>query len=314
MKVYTINEAGPVDNLQLTNMDKPSPAENEVLIKVKTISINPVDVKARKNAGVLSWLFQEQRPVILGWDVAGEIEEVGTGVEQFSVGDRVFGMLNFAAPGNAYAEYVIGNVSHLSKIPNKTSYNEAARATLACLTALQSLRGNVKAGDKVLIHAGSGGVGHYAIQIAKHYGEHVISTSSGKKRKFLENLGIEEHIDYTQEDFVKELSDVDFVLDGVGGDDNIRKSVEVTKNGGKIITLPSGDIPEDAVELAKSKEIDLSFYLVEANGSDMKEIARFLESDIIRTEVAATFPFEEIKKAHLQVETSRTVGKVVLSL
>jgi len=313
MKVYQLNEAGPVDNLQLTTMDKPSPVENEVLINVKAISINPVDVKARRNAGVLSWLFAEQRPAILGWDVAGEVVEVGSGVDEFKIGDRVFGMLNFMSPGNAYAEFAIGKVTHLSKIPNETSYNEAAAATLACLTALQTLRNNVKEGDKVLIHAGSGGVGHYAIQIAKHLGAHVISTSSGKNKKFLEDLGVDVHVDYTTQDCVKEISDVDFVLDGVGGD-NISKSVEVAKNGGKVITLPSPDISDETVALAKSKNIDLSFYLVEANGSDMKDIAEMLEQGIIRSEVETTFPFEEIRAAHTKVESGRTVGKVVLTL
>ncbi len=313
MKVYHLHKAGPVEHLQLSTIEKPSPAKNEVLIKVKAISINPVDVKTRRNDGVLSWLFQEQRPVILGWDIAGEIVKIGNGVEQFKVGDRVFGMLNFMAPGNAYAEYVIGKTTHLAKIPHGTSFNEAAGATLACLTALQTLRGNVKAGDKVLIHAGSGGVGHYAIQIAKHYGAHVISTSSGKNKKFLEGLGVDVHIDYTTEDFTKELVDVDFVLDGVGGE-NISKSVEVTKKGGKVITLPSPDISAEVEALAKTKGIDLSFYLVAANGSDMKEIAQMLEQGIIRTEVAATFLFEDIKKAHSKVETGRTVGKVILTL
>ncbi len=313
MKVYHLHSAGTVEHLELSEIEKPKPAENELLIKVKAISINPVDVKARRNEGVLNWLFEEQRPVILGWDIAGEIVELGKGVEQFKVGERVFGMLNFKAPGNAYAEYAIGKITHLAKIPNGTSYNEAAGATLACLTALQTLRNNVKAGDKVLIHAGSGGVGHYAIQIAKHYGAYVISTSSSKNKKFLEDLGIDMHIDYTKQDFTRELMDVDFVLDGVGGQ-TILKSIGITKKGGKVITLPSGDISVEAQTLAKNRDIDLSFYLVEANGSDMKEVAQMLEQGIIRTEIAATFLFEDIKKAHLQVETGRTVGKVILTL
>lgn len=315
MKAIILKEAGGVENLIHTEVPKPRVNKDEVLVNVKAISINPADVKARAYDGVLSWIYGNERPVILGWDISGEVVDKGEDVQIVQLGDEVFGMVNFFGNGKAYAEYVAVPANQLAVKPVTISHEEAAAATLSALTAWQALAtsGNVKKGDKVLIHAGSGGVGHYAIQIAKHLGAYVIVTSSEKNSEFVLSLGADAHIDYNGENKYEQLIDVDFVLDTVG-EEVLLQSIDTVKPGGKIITLPSPQFSEEAKEKAKSRKVDLSFKMVQSNGNDMKLIASLLDGGIMKSHISATFPFLEMDKAHLQVETGRTVGKVVVTL
>ena len=313
MKVIILNEAGSVDNLKYVDSPKPEIKEDEVLVKVASLSVNPVDYKVRANDAGLSMFFGSERPVILGWDLSGTIEKIGSKVTNFKIGDEVFGMANFPGNGSAYAEYVAVPFSHLTLKPTSISHQAAAAATLAALTAWQVLNGNVKQGDKVLIHAASGGVGHYATQIAKYLGAFVIGTSSTKNRDFVLQNGADKHIDYTQEDFEKVVSDVDVVLDTLNSD-IIDKSINITRTGGKIITITSNNIPQEILDKAKSKGIDLSFVLVKSSGKDMSIIADLLDKGTLKSHVSKSFSFGEMSKAHLQLETGRTVGKVVVNL
>lgn len=171
----------------------------------------------------------------------------------------------------------------------------------------------MKKGQKVLIHAGSGGVGHYAIQIAKNLGAYVISTSSLKNRDFILSLGADEHLDYQSEKFYEKLSEIDFVLDTIGNE-VLLQSIDVVKPNGKIITLPSPDLSEEIIEKAKKSNIDLSFMMVQSNGDDMKTLANLLEQGKLKSHIYKQFSFADMDKAHLQVETKRTVGKVVVNL
>jgi NADPH:quinone reductase-like Zn-dependent oxidoreductase len=313
MKGVILAEAGSVDNLKYVDLPIPAINENEVLVKVKALSINPVDYKARANEGSLNWLFGAERPVILGWDLSGIVVEVGKKVETFKVNDAVFGMANFPGKGNAYAEYVVVPTAHLALKPTNISFEEAAAATLAALTAWQVLFGHIKKGDTVLIHGASGGVGHYAVQIAKHLGAYVIGTSSGKNKAFSVEMGVDKHIDYTQKDFEKEVNNIDFVFDTVGGD-IMSRSINITRQGGKIVTIPTGNIPQDYVEKAKAKNIDLSFILVKSSGEDMAILANLMQKGVLKSHISLTFDFDEMTKAHLQLETGRTVGKIVLTV
>jgi NADPH:quinone reductase-like Zn-dependent oxidoreductase len=313
MKGIILAEAGSVDNLKYVDLPKPTINENEVLVKVKALSINPVDSKARANAGSLNWLFGAERPVILGWDLSGTVVEVGEKVQTFKVNDAVFGMVNFPGKGNTYAEYVSVPATHLTLKPTNISYEQAAGATLAALTAWQVLFGHIRKGDRVLIHGTSGGVGHYAVQIAKHLGAYVIGTSSGKNKAFSLGMGVDKHIDYTLKDFEKELADIDFVFDTVGGD-IMSRSINITRQGGKIVTIPTGNIPQDYLEKATTKSIDLSFVLVKSSGEDMAILADLMQKGILKSHISHTFPFDEMAKAHLQLETGRTVGKIVLTV
>lgn len=314
MKAIVIEQTGGVENFIHKEIEKPTPAENEVLIQVVAISINPVDFKVRMIEDVLHMISGEGYPAIIGWDVAGIVSAVGDEVSQFKKGDRVFGMVNFPGRGNAYAEYVVAPEDQLAAIPAEVSFEAAAASTLAALTALQVLRGKVKSGDKVLIQAGSGGVGHFAIPIAKHLGAHVITTCSAKNRDFVMSLGADEHIDYREQAFEEVLSDLDFVLDGLGGDEMIAKSLKVVKDGGTIISLPAPNFSEEAVAYAKEHNIHLAFQLVESNGEDMNTLKEYLDKGIIKPHVSASFSFSEMDKAHLQLESGRTVGKVVVTV
>ncbi|MRT92419.1 NADP-dependent oxidoreductase [Ancylomarina sp. 16SWW S1-10-2] len=311
MKAIVLDKAGSSENLMLMDINKPVLKNNEVLVETKAISINPVDYKIRSTEEGLTMMYGATRPVILGWDLAGSVVAVGENVSQFKIGDKVFGMVNFPGAGNAYAEFVAAPENHLAKMPVNTSFEEAAATTLAALTALQVLESRVKKDDRVLIHAGSGGVGHFAIQIAKHLGAYVITTSSAKNRDFVMSLGADEHIDYRTQAFEEVATDIDFILDGMGGD-ILMKSLKVMREGGSIISLPSSpEIIEEAQKLA-DKNISVSALLVQSSAKDMNTLKELLETGVIKAHVSKTFPFAEMAKAHLELESGRTVGKVIV--
>jgi NADPH:quinone reductase-like Zn-dependent oxidoreductase len=313
MKAILLEKTGGVENFLIKDVKKPDTKENEVLISVKAIGINPVDYKARAIEDVLNSLTGEQRPAIIGWDVSGTIIAIGNNITKFKIGDNVFGMINFPGSGNAYAEFVAAPEDHLVKIPKNISFEEAAATTLAAVTALQALKPRVKKSDRVLIHAGSGGVGHFAIQIAKSLGAYVITTSSAKNKDFVLSLGADEHIDYGSQKFEEILTDIDFVLDLFNGD-ILLNSIKITKNGGIIISLPTADFSDEVLKLAKERNVDVSFTVVQSNGDDMNTLKNMLESGTLKPHISKTFAFEKMGDAHLQLESGRTVGKVIVTM
>ena len=311
MKAIILKDFGGIENLIITDLPIPVIQNNEVLVKLKAISINPVDVKTRAGKGV-SGIIKNETPIILGLDISGIITEVGSEVTDFKTGDEVFAMINFPNPGRTYAEYVAAPASQLALKPANISHEEAAAATLAALTALQGLtrHGNVKAGDRVLIHAASGGVGHFAVQIAKHLGAYVIGTSSLANKDFVLSLGADEHIDYKAQRFEEAVTNIDFVLDTIGGE-YIDRSLKITKKGGTIICIPSG-LNETVAEKAKALGIHGATMRVLPDKEDMQAIADLLSKEIIKPHIYKTFPFEQMADAHLQIESGRTSGKIVL--
>ncbi|MGV2452943.1 UNVERIFIED_CONTAM: NADP-dependent oxidoreductase [Ralstonia mannitolilytica] len=315
MKAVIVNEAGGVENLQFMEIDKPVIGNDEVLVKVVSVSINPVDVKSRAYEGVLNWIFEEKRPVILGWDISGEVVETGKSVTDFKPGDEVFGMVNFFGKGNAYAEYVAAPSAHLALKPQNITHQQAAAASMAASTAYQALVdvAGIKKGSKVLVHAASGGVGHFAVQIAKHFGAYVIGISSGKNKEFVLSLGADEHIDYTTENFYEKVQDVDIVIDTLQGK-ALSDSVDIVKENGIIITLPTPEIPEDIEVRAKQKKVNIEFMMVQSKKETAEAIAGLLKQEALKPFVYKTFPFEDIALAHLEVETSRVAGKVIVNL
>jgi NADPH:quinone reductase-like Zn-dependent oxidoreductase len=314
MKAYLLNEAGNPENLILSEVSIPSVQHNEVLIRVKAISINPVDVKARGNDGVLSWIYQDRRPVILGWDIAGLVETVGESVSEFKVGDAVFGMVNFIGSGNAYAEFVAAPASQLALMPANSSFAEAAGATLAALTAYQALRNaGVNAGHNVLVHGASGGVGHYAVQMAKALGAMVTGTSSAQNKEFVLALGADRHFDYSSSEMLDFPNKYDFALDPAQGETLLR-TIDMVKPGGKIITIPSGNIDELIMKKAAAKNIVLSFILVASNGNDMQALALQIAEGKLKTHIEQTFPFSEMAEAHTRLEAGKVRGKVIVEL
>jgi NADPH:quinone reductase-like Zn-dependent oxidoreductase len=252
--------------------------------------------------------------IIIGWDVAGVVVETGTAVKHLKRGDEVFGLVNFPGHGKGYAEYVAAPADQLALKPLNISFEEAAPATLTALTAWQSLvtYGKVKKGDKVLIHAAAGGVGHYAVQLAKHLGAYVIGTGSAANREFILSLGADEFIDYTQEKFEDRVKDADLVLDSIYGD-HVLQSLDAVRSGGRVISLLTffeGPIAEKA----RAKDVFTHRLSVVSNGEDMRHVAALLEKGALRSYLSDTFPFNEISKAHEKVATGKTRGKIVVTV
>lgn len=309
MKAIVLKEFGGVENLIIRDVADPVLSDGEVLVKVKAISVNPVDIKTRTGKGLAARL-KEFDPIILGWDISGTVMESRS--TAFNLGDEVFGMVNFPGHGKAYAGYVAAPAEQLALKPGNITFEEAAAATLAALTAYQMLitHSRVKAGERVLIHAGAGGVGHYAVQLASYLGAYVIATSSVANKDFVMSLGADQHIDYEATAFEKGIKNIDFVLDSVGGD-NIERSLKVIKKGGSIISIVSGQ-SETVAEKAKEKGIKGEFQLVYSSGEDMGQLAGLLKKGILKSHVSQVFRFDEMSKAHLQIESGKTKGKIVV--
>lgn len=313
MKAIILEGFGGVENLVVSEQPIPVISENEVLVQVKAIGINPVDIKTRKGKGLAESL-KKYNPIIPGWDIAGTVMETGDKVTSFLKGDDVFGMVNFPGHGKAYAEYVAAPEAHLALKPAEITFEEAAAASLAALTAWQILKEKVKlkAGDRVLIHGAAGGVGHFAVQMAKYLGADVTGTASAANRDFVLSLGASMHIDYEDVPFETVVTDLDFVLDTIGGS-YIDRSLKVLRKGGTLVCIPSG-ATEGLEEKAAEAGMTGSKFMVQSDGHNMKEIAGLLGAGNVRSHVSAIFPFEQVQAAHLQIETGKTRGKIVLSV
>jgi NADPH:quinone reductase-like Zn-dependent oxidoreductase len=308
MKAIILNDFGGVDQFQVSELAVPGIKDGEVLVQVKAISINPVDAKTRAGDGIAGML-KDEKPIVLGWDISGIVKESTSPL--FTEGDEVFGLINFPGHGRAYAEYIVAPAEQLALKPENVTHEQAAAATLAPLTAWQAFSdyGRLRPGQRVLIHAAAGGVGHYAVQIARHIGAFVIATSSEENKEFVISLGANEHIDYKTQRFEDVAKDVDFVLDTVGGE-NIDRSLSVLRKGGTLISI--NGLSDATKERAKSRGIFALGMHVQSAGEDMQHIAQLLEEGEIRSEVSHVFPFGKMGDAHLQIETGRTKGKVVV--
>ncbi|MER7350542.1 NADP-dependent oxidoreductase [Streptomyces aurantiacus] len=301
---------GAPDVLVPVEVARPEPGLTEILVKVHAAGVNPADWKIRAAGQFGTW---GDTP-ILGYDVSGTVEAVGPGVTLFAPGDEVFGMPRFPEQAGGYAEYVTAPARRFARKPANIDHVEAAALPLAALTAWQGLveTAGLRAGQRVLIHAAAGGVGHLAVQIAKAYGAYVIGTARADKHEFLRSLGADELIDYTAVDFTEAVRDVDVVLDGVGGAYGER-SLGVLRRGGHLVTLPDpGGLPD--AERARELGVHAGWTVVEPDRHGMLEIARLVEEGALRAEVAATFPLARAAEAHAVGEQSRTQGKLVLTV
>jgi NADPH:quinone reductase-like Zn-dependent oxidoreductase len=308
MRVVQIHSFGPSDVLKLESAPTPQPGEGEVLVRVHATSINPVDVKTRAGSG-LSGMYKDLLPVILGWDVSGVIEAVGASVTEFKIGDEVYGMPLFPALAKTYAEYMVAPASQLAKKSASLSHNEAAALPLVALTAHQALGTiNLKAGESILIHAAAGGVGHVAVQLAKARGANVIGTASSRNHDFVKSLGADEVIDYTKVPFETVVKDVAAVFDCVGGE-VLPRSYGVLRAGGRLVTI-AGQPSED---LAKQHNIQVYRVLVKPDKSGLESLTSLVEAGRLKPTVSATFPLEDIAKAHDEVASGHVRGKVVVT-
>lgn len=318
MKAIVLTAPGGVENLVMKELAIPVIKDDEVLVKVKAISINPVEAAIRKNAAFLELVLNVkigEQPMILGWDISGVVEQTGKDVTRFKKGDEVFGMVNFIGHGKAYAEYVASPASHLALKPSNISHQEAAAAPLAALTAWQTLvhHAGIRAGDKVLIHSAAGGVGNYAVQIAKHLGAYVVGTSSAANRDFVLELGAGEHIDYSKQRFEEVVTDADIVVDSVKEPDHLERSLNATKRRGKLISLVV--FPDERVSrIALMSRKFLYRMEVASDEKDMEAIAELLEKGHIRSYIHKTFRFDEVPAAHQEIESGHTRGKIVVTV
>ncbi|MGX7419099.1 NADP-dependent oxidoreductase [Carnobacterium gallinarum] len=305
-----IEAYGGKDQLIEKEVTLPEIGAHQVLVKEKATSINPIDWKLRE--GYLKQMFDWKFPIILGWDVAGIIEAIGSEVTDWSVGDRVFARPETTKFGT-YAEHTVVDDHLLAKMPENSSFDEAAAVPLAGLTAWQVLfdHGQLKKGEKVLIHAGAGGVGTYAIQFAKEAGAYVITTASEKNHELLKSLGADEVIDYRTTDFKDVLKDIDVVFDTMGGQVAL-DSFEVLKEGtGRLISI----VAEPDQEIAAAKGIIAKSVWLNTNGTQLQEIADLMTAKKVRSVIGATFPFSKqgVYDAHALSETHHAVGKIVIS-
>jgi NADPH:quinone reductase-like Zn-dependent oxidoreductase len=313
MRAISQKEFGGPEVLQLVEVERPEPLPTEVLVRVHAAGVNPVDAKTRAGSGVAGILGEP--PFILGWDVSGVVEAVGHGVHTLSVGDEVYGMPWFPRAGSAYAEYVTAPSRHFARKPANLSHVEAAALPLAGLTAYQILTAlaDVQEGQRVLIHAAAGGVGHLAVQFAKALGAHVIGTASAAKHTWLRELGADELIDYTKTAVEDATGDIDVAVDLIGSETTLGQSVKVLKPGGLLVAVPSGTSPE-LLEAAKQAGVRVAGYLVEPDGHALTEITQLVESGAVRVEVEQVFPWTEAAAAHRAQESGRTRGKLVLEV
>ncbi|WP_338674825.1 NADP-dependent oxidoreductase [Streptomyces sp. SCSIO 30461] len=304
---------GGPEVLTAVTIERPTPGPTEILVRVYAAGVNPIDWKTRATGG----FGMHGEPPVLGYDVSGVVEAVGVGVTLFQPGDEVFGMPEFPRQAGGYAEYVTGPARHFAAKPATLSHIEAAALPLAGLTAWQALveTAGLSGGQRVLIHAASGGVGHLAVQIAAVRGAHVIGTAREEKHAMLKELGAHELIDYTRQDFAEVLGrgSVDVVVDAIGGDYGTR-SLSVLRDGGTLVTLPlSDEVPPPAGD-GDPRSSRSGFTLVEPDSTGMRAIAALAAEGRLRPLVESVFPLGRAADAHRQGEAGRTRGKIVLSV
>jgi len=311
MRAIVQNAFGGPEVLQIEKRPVPEPTATEVRVRVQAAGVNPVDWKTRAGKGIAA---QWGLPLTVGWDVAGVVDAVGPGVARFAVGDPVFGMPWFPRPASAYAEFVTAPSRHFARRPDALGVVEAGGLPLAGLTAWQCLVdvARVQPGQRVLVHAGAGGVGHLAVQIAKARGAHVIATASGAKHDLLAELGVDQAVDYRTQKFEEVVEPVDVVYDLIGGDVSLR-SFDVLHPDGVMIILPSAAAAE-AIEAGRGRGLRALGVVVEPDGNALEELAALVERGALRVRVDETFPLERAADAHRLGEQGRTTGKIVLTV
>ena len=309
MKAVRFHSYGGPDVLVYEDAPKPEPAAGEVLVKVHATSVNPIDWKVR--AGHMKSFRDYPLPFILGWDVSGVVESVGSGVTGFKPGDEVYGRPDLARNG-AYAEYVVVKESEIARKPKNLDHIHSAAIPLVGLTAWQALfdAAGLTAGQKVLIQAAAGGVGHMAVQFAKIKELYVAGTASGRNQEYLKQLGCDLPINYETTRFEDVVHDYDAVVESMGGEVRNR-SWKVLKEGGILVALIG---PPPSEEDAKAHGVRAAIIWGQAKSNQLTEIARLADSGKVKPEIAAVFPLRDAAKAHQMSETEHVRGKIVLQV
>jgi len=309
MKAIRIHNYGGPEVLQYEDAPRPKPQAGEVLIRVHAAGVNPIDWKVRE--GHVKDFWSHKLPLILGWDLSGAVEAVGPGpapAGRFKKGDEVYSVSDISRDG-AYAEYVVVRESELSLKPKSLHHVRAAAVPLAALTAWQSLfdTAQLQPGQRVLIHAGSGGVGHFAVQLAKWKGAYVFATASTKNQDLLRELGVDEPIDYTQQRFEDIARKIDIVLDTLG-DETQERSWSVLKKGGVLVSLVQPPSEEKAKELG----VRAAIIGAQPNGAQLAEIAKIIDSGKLAPVIDRILRLSEARRAHELSQSGHTHGKIAL--
>jgi NADPH:quinone reductase-like Zn-dependent oxidoreductase len=308
MKAVVVHQYGGPEVLKLEQVPLPEPKEDEIRVRVVAAGVNPVDALIR--SGVFAKFFHSKLPLVPGYDIAGTVDRVGAKITKFKVGDAVYAYLGLKE-GGGYAEYAVATEKEAAAKPKTLNFIEAAAVPVVGLTAWQALIDTAKlsAGQTVLIHGGSGGVGSFAIQIAKAKGAKVIATASSQNQDLLKQLGADVAIDYTKTKFEEVAKDVDVVLDSVGKD-TLARSYGVLKKGGTIVSLVA---QPSAVEL-EAHGIHGSALNVQPNAGELAELGKLIDERKIKVVVSQVLLLADAGKAQAQAQTGHTRGKIVLSL
>lgn len=332
MKAFVINKYGKTEKLHLIDVAKPAVRDNEVLVEIHAAGLNLLDSKIK--AGEFKLFLPYKLPLILGHDVAGVVVEVGRAVKKFTVGDEVYARAADFRIGT-FAQYIALNEADAALKPNNISMVEAASIPLVALTVWQAFmeKAQLKKGQKAFIQAGSGGVGTIAIQLAKHLGLHVATTTSSKNANMVKSLGADVVIDYKTVDFEDVLKDYDFVLNSQDTG-TLKKSINILKEGGQVVSIsgpPTAEFARQAglswffkfvlslISLgvrrkARKSNVRYSFLFMQASGPQLEQITKLVESGVIKPVVDKVYPFEETDQALAYVESGRAKGKVVVTI
>lgn len=314
MKHLVYHQFGEPRVLAMEEAPVPEPGPEDVLVRVVAAGLNPIDWKTRRGLGFAARQIENRLPWTPGYDMAGEVVGVGSKVATLVAGDRVMGMVGFPSGGGACSEYLVAPSAELAIVPEELDLLAAAGLPLAGLTAWQALFdvGELEPGQKVLIHAGAGGVGHLAVQFALVRGAHVIATASADNRDFLAGLGVHEVIDYHQVDFADECYGLDLVLDLIGGDTG-KRSLHTLSEHGVLVTIPTVTA-DDIVSEAEKKGLKAHGMTVQPDVFQLEEILELIEDGDVKVHVDGVFPLSDAAAAHKLLEGGHVRGKLVLDL
>jgi NADPH:quinone reductase-like Zn-dependent oxidoreductase len=299
MHAVAIHETGGPDVLRYEEVERPEPGEGEVLIRVHAASVNPLDWKIRQGQR------PKPLPAVLGSDVSGTVEL--SRAEEFAAGDEVFG---FARSGG-YAEYATAPAAIVAPKPAGITHEQAAALPVAGLTAWQALfdRGGLKRGGSALVAGAAGGVGHFAVQFAKHAGAQAVGTGSARNRDFVLSLGADEYVDYSSQDVAEVVRDVDVAFDTVGGD-TTQSLLATVREGGVLVTIANAPPEQAAAERGARAEL----LVMSPSSEQLTRIAELVVAGDVHVEIAETFPLSEVQRAHTLSESGHTRGKIILTV
>ena len=313
MNAVTFTKGG-TENLVVESIERPKPKPTEVLVRVDAVGVNPIDWKTRSGGGMYE-NFGPASPMVLGWDIAGIVEETGLGVTRFQMGDRVFGMPRFPEPANAYAEFITAPSRQLARVPEGVADLAAAATPLSGLTAYQGIVDTLKVGtgDRVLIHGAGGNVGQFAVQIAKARRAEVWATEVPERQDTLKALAVDHAIDSQSDDFAEVAENMDAVLDLVGSDGSSTRALRTLRDGGRLVVLSS---PEDLPSPDQLAEVNAtgSWMLVEPDYAGLDALAAMLSFGLLKVSLAETLPLSDVGALHAIGEAGEVTGRLVATI